>query len=191
MKSFILLAFLLGICAPTFGNPQKADFEPKSVVCYYGSWTIYRSGDGQFTASDIDANLCTHVIYAFAELDATTFTIKSWDPWADLSPAEGGHYDLYGETVKLKQQNPNLKVLLAVGGRNAGSGVFSDMSQNPVHRASFIQSSVAFLKKYEFDGLDIDWEYPGSYGSDSGGRPEDKQNFVLLIQEFKQVIFFH
>ena len=189
MKIFILFVFLLGIFAPTFGSPQKEDFEPKSVVCYYGSWAIYRSGDGQFTASNIDANLCTHVIYAFAELDATTFTIKSPDPWADLSPSEGGNYDLYGETVKLKQQNSNLTVLLAVGGWNAGSSNFSIMAQDPDHRASFIHSSVSYLKKYEFDGLDIDWEYPGSDGSDYGGRPEDKQNFVLLIQEFKEVSY--
>ena len=178
---------LLGLCVILVCNALHEDFEPKSVVCYYSSWAIYRSGDGQFIASDIDANLCTHVIYAFAELDAATFTIKSPDPWADLSPAEGGHYDLYGETVKLKQQNPELKVLLAVGGWNAGSGVFSNMAQTEDSRSSFIQSSVTFLKKYEFDGLDIDWEYPGSAGSDNGGRPEDKQNFVLLIQEFKQV----
>ena len=187
MKGLIVFVLLLGICESTFGSAQKEDFEPKSVVCYYSSWAIYRHGDGNFTASDIDANLCTHVIYAFAELDATTFTIKSKDPWADLSPAEGGHYDLYGETVKLKQQNPELKVLLAVGGWNAGSEVFSNMAQTEDSRSSFIQSSVAFLRKYEFDGLDIDWEYPGSAGSDNGGRPEDKQNFVLLIQEFKEV----
>ena len=188
MKKRHIFSGLLGFCCILACHAVSEDFEPKSVVCYYGSWAIYKEGDGKFAPSDIDANLCTHVIYAFAELNEVTNEIQSQDPWADLPSTESeGHFDGYGETVKLKQQNPNLKVLLAVGGWNAGSGVFSDMAQTEDSRSSFIQSSVDFLKKYEFDGLDIDWEYPGSDGSDYGGRPEDKQNFVLLIQEFKQV----
>lgn len=33
---------------------------------------------------DIDSNLCTNVIYAFAVLDPNTYTIKVFDAWADL-----------------------------------------------------------------------------------------------------------
>lgn len=39
------------------------------MLCYYASWGANRPGDGKFTAEDIDANLCTHVNYAFLGLN--------------------------------------------------------------------------------------------------------------------------
>lgn len=56
------------------------------------------------------------------------------------------------------------------------------MASEPESRAKFVQSVVDFLKKYNFDGLDLDWEYPGS----RGGYSYDKQNFVRLLRELHQ-----
>jgi chitinase len=69
--------------------------------------------------------------------------------------------------------------MAAVGGWNLASSPFSQMAKSAGSRSEFVESSVQFLKKYGFDGLDIDWEYP----CQRGGAPEDKMNFVLLLQE--------
>ena len=77
-----------------------------------------------------------------------------------------------------KITNPNLKVLFSVGGWNAGGLVFSDIARSPSNRQVFISNVVEFCRQHDFDGFDIDWEYPNG----NGGRWEDKQNFPVLIQ---------
>jgi chitinase len=44
------------------------------------------------------------------------------------------------------------------------------MANDPTKRAFFVKSAVEFVIKYEFDGLDLDWEFPGQFG----GAPSDK-----------------
>jgi chitinase len=56
------------------------------------------------------------------------------------------------------------------------------MAQTKDSRKRFIDSVVSFLKRYDFDGFDLDWEYPAN----RGGAPEDKKNFALLVREFRE-----
>jgi len=81
--------------------------------------------------------------------------------------------------VGLKAQNPDLKVLVAIGGWGQGSERFSNMAKDDAKRKTFIASVVTFLRNREFDGLDMDWEYPGLRGGDP---VVDKENFVLLLK---------
>jgi chitinase len=85
----------------------------------------------------------------------------------------------------LKRANPSLTVLVSVGGW-LWSTNFSDVSLTPRSRKLFIQSVMEFLSRYDLDGLDIDWEYPGMVGSGHPFRAEDKQNFTLLLKELRQ-----
>ena len=52
-------------------------------------------------------------------------------------------------------------------------------------RSAFIQSVLEFVEKYQLDGLDVDWEYPGLIGAGNKFRPEDKQNYTLLLSDLR------
>ena len=73
---------------------------------------------------------------------------------------------------------------IAIGGWNEGGKKYSDMAADPKKRKRFIESAVTFCQKYNFDGIDLVWMYPGVGWR--GGVPEDKQNFVKLIKELKE-----
>lgn len=145
------------------GDPKHYEVSGHNskVVCYWGTWSNYRPGNGKFTPESIDPKLCTHLIYSFAGLDSNTWEIKPLDPWMDLSE----NYGLagYEKTTALKYANPKLKVTIAIGGWNQGSLPYSDMAKDPEKRKLFVKSVLAFIKKYNFDGLDLDWEYPGEF----------------------------
>jgi len=62
------------------------------------------------------------------------------------------------KTIELRKANPNLKILIAVGGWNQGSVRFSDMARHGANKGRFISSAVAMVKKFQLDGIDMDWE---------------------------------
>ena len=68
--------------------------------------------------------------------------------------------------------------MLAVGGWNLGSAPFHQIVQSASNRHEFITQSIKFLRDRNFDGLDLDWEYPANRGS----PPEDKQHFIELVK---------
>ena len=61
------------------------------MVCYYGSWAVYRPGAGKFDVEDIDPFVCTHIIFGFAGLGSDN-TIVALDSWNEL-------YDNYGKGI--------------------------------------------------------------------------------------------
>ncbi|XP_046632543.1 acidic mammalian chitinase-like [Daphnia pulicaria] len=158
--------------------------DKKKMVCYYGSWAVYRPGAGKFDVEDLDPFICTHIIYGFAGLGYDN-TIISLDPYNDL-PENWGKGAMVRFTG-LKSQNPELKAILAIGGWNEGSEKYSKMVSSPSERAKFTSSVVEFLLKYNFDGLDFDWEYPAN----RGGAIVDKENFIHMIEELKTAFAPH
>lgn len=82
------------------------------IVCYYTNWAQYRPKPGTYFPEDVDPNLCTHIIYAFAKInDNSELQSFEWnDESTDWAPG------MYQRTVNLKKKNKDLKVLIAVGG---------------------------------------------------------------------------
>ncbi|XP_042241874.1 chitotriosidase-1-like [Homarus americanus] len=155
---------------------------PESVmVCYMASWAVYRQGPGMFDVEDVDPNICTHLIFAFAGI-TTTGEINVLDPHHEL--CDNGGECAYNRFTALKKQNPELKTLLGVGGWEDGSEKYSKMAADPSMRKIFIDTSIALLKEHNFDGIDLDWEYPTM----RGGIPEDKENYVILLSEIHDAL---
>ena len=158
----LLPAALLAI--PAFAQHQPAT--PVITAYVFPQQALIQSGT-------IDAQSLTRINYAFANI-------------ANGRIVEGFSHDAenYAYLNHLKAQNPSLTVLVSVGGWE-WSNNFSDMVLTPDTRRAFIDSVIDFLARYQLDGLDIDWEYPGMEGATKAFRPEDKQNFTSLLKELR------
>merc|ERR1711953_1303799 len=161
--------FILGVLV-SLAYAQNHD---RIVGCYWGAWSFYRDGFGKFDVDDIDPNLCTHGYYGLGPQDCP------------LGDAEC-HYDSYRRFIGLKKQSSNFKPMISIGGWNAGSGAYSDMAADPIKRKNFVETVAEFLDKFDFDGVDLDWEYPGQR---DGADPEpDKENFSRLVEEMSAML---
>ncbi|XP_075471486.1 acidic mammalian chitinase-like [Ascaphus truei] len=138
------------------------------LVGYFTNWSQYRPDPAEFLPENIDPQLFTHLVYAFATMVDHKIT-----------PIEWNDERLYKQFNNLKKQNPRLLTLLAIGGWTFGVAKFTEMVASPDTRQIFIDSVIEYLRKYNFDGIDLDFEYPGARGS----PPEDKQRFTSLTQE--------
>lgn len=164
------------------------------IVGYFASWSVY---DRDFHVADIHADRLTHINYAFANISAQGECMLG-DPYADTEkvyPKTDNPSDppdtlrgSFNQLRILKEEHPHLQTLISVGGWN-WSARFSDAALTPDARARFAQSCVAFMARYGFDGIDIDWEYPVGGGlAGNGARPEDKPNFTLLLAELRSAL---
>ena len=154
---------------PQINSPE--DFVPQNPNCpdidrLVGTYVL---GD----PSNVDAFLLDFVIYAFAEIksDGTLFI---------PTPR------YLRQLLALRQDNPDLRVIVAIGGW--GQDGFSDAAQTPSSRYNFAREINALIKQYNLDGIDIDWEYPANSAAGIKSRPEDKENFTLLLTAIRDVI---
>jgi chitinase len=154
------------------------------IAGYFTEWGIYGRN---YHVSDIPADKIKHVIYAFAKISNGEIAI--YDSYAAIDkfyPGDNWDESLRGNFKQLKllkAKHPHLKILIAIGGWTL-SDPFSDIALTEIGRLKFSVSAANFVENYEFDGIDIDWEYPCGGGL-AKGRPEDKKNFTLLMAELR------
>merc|ERR1712137_365490 len=78
------------------------------VICYFTNWAWYRPGEGKYSPDNIDAAMCTHIIYGFAVLDPNNLVLKVHDSWADID-------NRFFERVAAYKKK-GIKVSVALGG---------------------------------------------------------------------------
>ena len=88
------------------------------------------------------------------------------------------------EIERIREMNPNMRFVLSVGGWAADG--FSQAASGEAGRELLVRSGIELLKELKLDGIDIDWEYPCNDAAGIAASPEDKPNFTLLLQKFRQ-----
>lgn len=121
-----------------------------------------------------DPMLMTHINYSFGHVNDSFDGVRIDNP------------DRLSAIVSLKSQNPSLKVMLSIGGW--GSGRFSEMASDENLRASFCNDCLAVVDRFGLDGIDIDWEYPGSSSAGISSSVDDRENFTILMKELREVL---
>ena len=135
-KARIILSAALAILmtATLAAKPTKTD--NMVVVAYVTSWT-----------NEIpDPSVMTHINYAFGHVSDSFDGVRIDNP------------ERLRMIVGLKKKNPNLKVMLSIGGW--GSGRFSEMAASEKNRTAFVNDCRRIVDDFKLDGIDIDWEYP-------------------------------
>ena len=136
----------------------------KKVVAYVTSWSSITP----------DPNVMTHINYAFGGVGSDGTSV-----YADGTSR-------MQQMVRLKSRNPKLKVLLSIGGW--GRGNFSPMAKDETKRKAFAKACRAFCDRYNLDGIDIDWEFPGNNSSGETSPSGEKQNYTLLMRDLREAL---
>ncbi|SFB92482.1 glycosyl hydrolase family 18 protein [Pseudoalteromonas denitrificans] len=186
------------------------------VGAYFVEWGIYGRN---FDVSQIPVDNLTHLLYGFIPMCGPNESLKevengnSWralqtacggsadyevvihDPWAAVQKALPGIDSkdpirgTYAQLMALKQRNPDLKILPSVGGWTLSDPFYGFTEK--ANRDTFVASMKKFLQTWKFyDGVDIDWEFPGGDGASSNlGDPiKDGPAYLALMQELRTML---
>ncbi|RCN48187.1 glycosyl hydrolase, family 18 [Ancylostoma caninum] len=130
------------------------------LTCYY-TWN-------RPTLKDVDVSLCTHII-----LIGQTILDEHGQL---LLPSD----ELSWEFSQLKKQRKDLKLLICLTGPNTA---FTTLVASPQTMSRLANDSLVYLKKFNLDGIDIDWEFP-TWSPD--GHKTDRARFPLLLKTLRE-----
>lgn len=166
------LIFLPAFLAAMMQSVSCSSSNNKVVVAYVIGW------------NDVipDPAVMTHINYAFGKVNDTFDGITI----PEFRRADGSPSDKLKTLVALKEENPDLKILLSIGGW--GAGRFSEMASTAERRASFAFDCKRKMDEYGLDGIDLDWEYPTSSAAGISSSVDDTENFTLLVKAIREAI---
>ncbi|WP_030852262.1 glycosyl hydrolase family 18 protein [Streptomyces sp. NRRL F-4474] len=181
------IASKLDIINYSFGN-----IHPTELTCFEANKAA--GDDNNPNAGDGAGDSYADYQKSFSAADSVDGVADTWN-----QPIVG----VFNQFKELKAKYPHLKINISLGGWTY-SKYFHDAAKTEASRQKFVASCIKQYIKGDlpveggfggagtaagiFDGIDIDWEYPGSAGGHLGNHygPEDKQNFTLLLQEFRK-----
>ncbi|KAH6651588.1 glycoside hydrolase superfamily [Truncatella angustata] len=171
-----------GSCAIT-GPPSCASgsgSSSKRKIGYYQSWNQRDRKCNKVAPNQLNTEGYTHLFFSFASMDPTTYRI---------APAHPDDVQGMKDFTALSKDG-KLQTWIAVGGFDfsnpeaASHTTWSDMVSTKANRAAFISSAKEYMDTYGFQGIDLDWEYPGA--PERGGKKlADTRNFSLLVKEMR------
>ncbi|PPQ70436.1 hypothetical protein CVT26_013930 [Gymnopilus dilepis] len=161
--------------------------KPSVAAAWYAGW----HATAGFPLSKVSWSKYTHLTYSFAE---TTSSVRSLDlsgsdPTLLPQFVAEAHKHVRAPDISVKNAiltpGQGVKALVSIGGWT-GSRFYSSDVGSAANRTAFVQTVINFVEKYDLDGLDFDWEYPGSQGIGcnvvSGA---DAANFLSFLQELR------
>lgn len=138
---------------------------------YFSNWSVYGR---KHSLVDINWSHVTHIFFAFLKIDGAG-TVLFLDPWCDLDmplPAAAAAAavngtnstttkGLMGQIRLLKHHHPQVKVMCSIGGWGTNAS-FEALVTDSAKAGRFVESTAKLVREYNFDGVDLDWEYPNS-----------------------------
>ena len=131
--------------------------------------------------------LFTHLFYAFAELYMDNGQYKGFKV--------EGNESRFTQIVALKEKHPDLKISISFcnnieNADNKQGGGFSALAKSEEYRKAFALDCLGFLQKWDLDGVDLDWEFPGLSWSANGtfDLAEDVTNHVQLMKQLRETL---
>lgn len=119
-----------------------------------------------------DANQLTHLNLAFGRIHEGILELS-------MLP------DIF-RIGQFRKWNRDLKIVLSIGGWEADG--FSQMAMTEAGRRAFAASCLEAVKRYQLDGIDIDWEYPCSSAAGIASDPRDRENFTRLLEALREAL---
>jgi chitinase len=142
-----------------YASCQFSSAQPK-VVCFYNSTSFLREGLGKVVINDLEQALpfCTHLVYGWASVNFDSNKVQSSNPTLDLDSGKGN----FRLVTTLKRRYPHVKFLLGLGGQEEDPDriqQYYGALENSGARLSMINSAYDIIKTYDFDGINIAWEF--------------------------------